>query len=997
MDSFLSLVASDLTARCGGDLSRVAVVFPNRRAAMFFSEQLALRADGPVWAPKYYMISGLLGELCPDWRPADRLLTICRLHEVYTEVMAKRYSDFRPEPLDRFFMWGDILASDLDDTDKAMADPRQLFANISGWADFEGTDYLTEEQVKAVKRFFSGFDKESKLKEEFRRIWECLGDIYTRLRQRLAAEGLACEGMIYRRAVEELDESRLRYDKYAFVGFNVLDEVETQLFRKLKAAGRAYFYFDIDPAYMDGRHEAGQFIDRDIKLLGNCLDGRLFADRSADRKVTIVAAPTDTAGAQYIKTWLKAHPTADARERAVALCAEELLPTVVSSLPESIGAMNVTMGFPVRQTPVYGWIRALYEMYTAGYRGDTTPGTRSGGYLYRYAETVLRHPYTALLTGAEAGKVCDQLITDNRFFPTLAQLCTTEPMATIFTPCATAAQAVERVNGLICEVARGYRERQQADEFTTQLYSESLLQAHRALNRITSLTADGTLQAEAPLMGRIIDMTLLGLSVPFHGEPAEGLQIMGILETRNLDFRHLLILSAEEGRMPRPAPTGSMIPPLIRRAYGMTTPEKRNAVYAYYFLRLMQRADTVTIVYNSTTDEGHKGEMSRFALQYLAEHPATVSKLTLTPPQTAAAQEARPVEKTQADIDTLAAKYAPGCRHGLSPSAITTYLKCRLQFYYKHVLRLKEEADVTETIEANTFGTLVHRAAEYIYRREMEHGRRADLRTGKAVFTEKADVQRILADKRLIGRAVDHAFREEYFHLTPDQAMPAYTGSQLLARDRVVKYVDRLLRFDLLRAPFAIAGLELDVKMTHTTPKGHTLVIGGTIDRLDVPGGDSATARPTLRIVDYKTGGHTQPIDNIGKLFDQHLKTRENAGYVLQTFIYAAVASDLLRQAGRGRAYAIQPCLEHLNEQPTEDYTPALTLKNTDGQCPDFTGGIVSDFSLIEQQVLEGLDTVIDEIFDPAAPFTATEHTKDHCHYCHYSALCHRSLPKEYR
>ena len=433
METFLQMVAKDLYHSIGNDLSRTAIVFPNKRASLFFNEHLAAQSDCPLWSPAYVSINDLFERLS-TLKNGDPIRLVCELYKVFREETQSA------ETLDDFYFWGELLISDFDDIDKNMVKAEGLFSNLKDLKDIMPTpDYLNEEQTEAIRQFFHNFspEKRTELKNRFINLWDKLGDIYRSYKQRLAKLGIAYEGMLYRQVMEELDTSQLEYERYVFVGFNVLNEVERRFFQALQDAEKAWFYWDYDIFYTrlpenntpPFRHEAGEFILSNLSLFPNRLPESCFDVMSRPKRVRYISAPTENAQARYLSTLLAEDNVkeCDEKENAVVLCNESLLLPVLHTLPSNIKNVNITMGFPLAQTPVYSLINALMEMQTTGYRSDT------GRYTYETVLPVLRHPYIRRLT-PQAETLEHQLTKNNRFYPLPSELKTDAVLEKIFTP-----------------------------------------------------------------------------------------------------------------------------------------------------------------------------------------------------------------------------------------------------------------------------------------------------------------------------------------------------------------------------------------------------------------------------------------------------------------------------------------------------------------------------------------------------------------------------------
>lgn len=964
METFLQLVAQDLYKKTGNDLSRTVVVFPNKRASLFFNEQLAAQSDRPLWSPTYVSISDLFRQLSP-WKAGDPIRLVCELYRVFREETKSE------ETLDDFYFWGELLISDFDDVDKNLVDADRLFGNLQDLKNImDIPDYLSQEQEEAIQEFFRNFsiEKRTELKEKFISLWDKLGDIYRHYRKRLAELGIAYEGMMYRQVMEELNTQRLDYDRYVFVGFNVLNRVEQAFFLRLQEAGKAWFYWDYDVFYTRRpseanppyKHEAGEFILRNLKLFPNQLPESCLDVMSRPKQIRFLSAPTENAQARFLPQWmkgLKLPEGAQQKENAVVLCNEAMLVPVLHTLPEEVKDVNITMGFPLAQTPVYSYINALTELQTDGYRAD------SGRYVYEAVMAVLKHPYVRQLS-AEAEKLERRLTKDNRFYPLPSELKADAFLEQVFTPQNGQKALCTWLTERIKDVSVLYRNEpeEEGKDIFGQLYRESLFKSYTLVNRLLNLLETGELEGvRTGTLKRLMNRLLTAANIPFHGEPAIGMQVMGVLETRNLDFKNLIVLSLNEGQLPKAGGESSFIPYNLRKAFGMTTIEHKNAVYAYYFYRLMQRAENVTLMYNTSTDGLNRGEMSRFMLQFLVEWPHEIRREYLEAGQSPQAERTIRVEKTEEMVERMCQRYnvEKHPKAFFSPSALNTYLDCQLRFYYRYVAGLKLPEEVTAEIDSALFGTIFHRSAELVYTELTEHGKEI----------RKEDLERLLKNEVKLQGYVDRAFKEEFFHV-PEEEQPEYNGTQLIHARVIASYLRQLLRNDLNYAPFSMEGMEQEVKevMEIDTPARKLKIqIGGTIDRMD-------SKDDTLRIVDYKTGGAPKTPENIAQLFTP-AEGRPN--YIFQTFLYAAILC-------RKQAKKVAPALLYIHRAAQDTYSPVIEMGAA--RQPKQP---VNNFSFYEDEFRERLQQLLEEIFSLHTPFDQTEQTRQ-CEYCDFRRLCRR-------
>ena len=955
MQTFLQLVAHDLYSKIGNDLSRTVLVFPNKRANLFFNGYLAGESDQPIWAPAAMSISDLFQKLSVQ-KTGDPIRLVCELYKVFKEETQSQ------ETLDDFYFWGELLISDFDDVDKNMVDADKLFSNLQGLKNLmDNYDFLDKEQEEAIRQFFQNFsiERRTELKEKFISLWDKLGSIYHRYQENLTELGIAYEGMLYRNVIEQLDTERLKYDKYIFVGFNVLNKVEHQFFKLLQDADKAMFYWDYDIFYIQQikKHEAGEFLKRNLQDFPNELPDSYFDSFKTPKNIRYISASTENAQARFLPEWIRttfSNCECEEKENAVVLCNEALLLPVLHSIPQEVKNVNITMGFPLAQTPVYSFINAAMELQTNGYRSDT------GRFTYEAVSAILKHPYTQQLS-THADSLEDELTKTNRFYPLPSELKQDDFLANLFTPRSGIKDLCDYLVGLIKDISILYRKEGEYNDIFNQLYRESLFQSHLKINRLYSLIESGELNVRTDTLKRLISKVLTASNIPFHGEPAIGMQVMGVLETRNLDFRNLVMLSLNEGQLPKSGGESSFIPYNLRKAFGMTTIEHKNAVYAYYFYRLIQRAENITLLYNTSSDGLNRGEESRFMLQLLVEGPHEITREYLEAGQSPQSNQEIQIEKTPEVLRRIYRAYDSTNPKSviLSPSALNAYLDCRLRFYYRYVAGLKTPDEVSAEIDSALFGTIFHLSAQLVYTELTANGN----------MIQKEDLERLLRDEVKLQSYVDRAFKKELFKVAPEEK-PEYNGVQLINSKVILSYLKQLLRNDLQYTPFEMVAMEKKVseEMTIQTGQGpFTLRLGGTIDRMDAKEG-------TLRIVDYKTGGSPKTPANIEQLFTPS-ETRPN--YIFQTFLYAAIMS-------RKQSLMVAPALLYIHRAASESYSPVIEMGEP--RKPKIP---VNNFAFFEDEFRERLQALLEEVFDEKEAFTQTKDIKK-CSYCDFKAICKR-------
>lgn len=978
MQTFLQYVAKDIIAKHGGEnLADIAVVFPNKRAALFLNPALFEEAGHAVWSPSYITISDLFRRHS-DLKVPDQIELIFRLYREYVKLTG---SD---EPLDHFFSWGQLMLADFDDLDKNLVEADKLFINLEAWQEMRDFSFLSDQQRKSLETFFGKVETDTVLQKKFNDIWKNLGPLYHAFRDSLRKDGLAYEGMLYRDVVEH-KVSDFHYKHYIFVGFNLLQKVEQRFFRQMREAGIAEFYWDYDTYFLTGQHEAGRYIRRYLDKLPNELGpGRASAGIDADavynnltkpKDITYISAPTEDIQARYVTTWLrglgdvvKTNP----RSVAIVLCDESLLQNVIHCLPETVRDVNITTGYPLAATSAATLVGVLLALRLQGLNKD--------GKTYRlsFVNQVLHHPYAKYIS-EEVAELYEQLNAHKTFFPTAGQL--TEgrcpELVRLFDTQDMKEAGSKELNvtllqwvaDILQSVGIGSR------DVKDPLMHESIFRMFTVINRLKELFAQMDVETTPVLLQRLLSQLINATSVPFHGEPAVGIQIMGVLETRNLDFEHVLLLSCNEGNIPKGINDASFIPHSLRKGYEMTTVENKVAIYSYYFHSLLQRAADATLTFNNATDDGRQGEMSRFMLQYLVESGQTIKRLTMQAGQSVSTVSRVPIEKDEAVQKKLADITS------LSPSAINRYLRCQLMFYYNTVCGLREDDDDDDQeIDNKIFGDIFHRTAQLIYEdlSGQDHRR----------LITADDIERLVnKEKYKIDVYLDQAFREKLFKVDRPDFHPRYNGLQLLNRNVLRLYILRLLRLDKANTPFSIVALEqsfFDNVSFEAKDVERTLSIGGQVDRLDRIG-------EQLRVIDYKTGKPlTSTAPTLDEIFDTAYVDTKHTTYYLQAFLYASVIRKNKKNiaAVNPANEPVAPALLFIREAGKDGYDPVLKMKdaNQEGKRKA-TYSKVDDIDKLYPDFIGHLKNLLSEIFDPAKPFTPTEY-KDRCSTCIYKNIC---------
>ena len=945
--TFLASVAKDLMVRFGKDMTNVMVVYPNKRARLFMNEEFLSITDSPMWAPGYATIAELFDHIVGE-NVMESIPAICSLYNIYKELMGEK-----AETLDMFWGWGEIILSDFDDIDKHLVNADALFLNAKELSEMESLAFLTDNQREALEQFFGSFQSENRtrLQERFSELWGIMPKLYHRLNQNMPEGTLPYRGALERKAVDNKDMLR-RLDEgttYCFVGFNMLSETEKKLMSYLQDRGQALFYWDYDLMYMENKaFEAGDFIRQNLLRFPNALShSGIYNNLRHKGEITFVSTSTDSIATRYIPSWLKQYLTTHERETALVLCDEQQLQPVLHAIPDtetdkvegSPNDVNITMGYSLTGTPIYSLMLALIALQTEGWD--------EGRKRFRlpFLRTVKYHPYTRFLEQEQ----WEHRI-DSSCIPAL----------------------LEYLLGILTSLAGKMEDENLFDDV---LMVESLFQTHRTLRQFLDVatSTQSTLELHPTTLRRLLRRILSGQSIPFHGEPAQGLQVMGVLETRCIDFRNILMLNVGEGFLPKNNADNSLIPYTLRVGFGLTTVRHRIAVFAYYFYRLIQRAEHVTFIYNENSTGNVRHEMSRFLRQLQAETDIPIRCLRLESEQECLFTAQDTIPKDESVMQALHEKYDLNTNpeaKPMSPSALNRYLDCPMKFYLSSLCGIRVETDPEDGVDARLMGTIFHNSAERIYKEIMSHSH--------SNIITREQLSAYTSDK---GSRLQHIIDEQF---QADAGITDFRGENILIRGVVERYLLNLLHWDERHAPITMKAMEEDVVMqldVDVEDRTISVLTGGRVDRMDVLTDENG--QEYLRILDYKTGSHENIVNNFNNIFTRDSR---HAGYYFQTFLYA-----LVTRKTKQPAMPVKPVLFYTAKAGREDYDPTLQIGSEDsrGDKSSIPMGPVENIALYEQEFVENLNEVLREIFSPHIPFCKTSYM-DACKYCDFKQLCNR-------
>ena len=962
MKPFLYQVATLFYQRYGAEIHRMAFVFPNRRAGLFFQKYLSEISEKPLFSPSILTINDLFMQLSGK-HPADKIQMLFRLYELYKQRSGSS------ESFDEFIYWGEMLLNDFDDIDKYMVDARMLFRNVSDLKSLDDDfNYLSLEQVQAIRSFWSSFypKGDSPNQQHFLELWEILYDLYAGLRTSLTKDGCGYDGMIFREVVEQLEKepmSDFPFDQVVFVGLNALSVSEERLLLALQKKGVADFYWDyVGPWVTDPENKASFFLERNLRLFPSRM--QLPATEPVQAEIRVMGVPSAIGQAKQVYPILQA--LADEQQltdesalrTAIVLPDEHLLVPVLNAIPEAIQHINVTMGYPLAGTPVAALIEYILTLQKNIRYIDRVPV-----FYFRDVLPILNHQYVMAAAPEEVSQLVKDMTAGNRIYVYAADLNRHELLSILFTP----VQNTEELSDYLIHVLealnaclRNNRPNPDDEEMisnstqtTADIEQEFIFHYFATVNRMKEVMREAKIEMRLDTYFRLLKRMTDLITIPFEGEPLSGLQVMGVLETRALDFDRLIILSMNEGIFPLKKAANSFIPYNLRRGFGLPTYEHQDSVWAYHFYRLIRRAKQVTLLYDTRTTGLQTGEVSRFVhqLRYHYQYPL-IDELVVYDVASSAVPPIS-VQKT-AEVEKLLSDFLSGGPRALSASAINTYLDCPLKFYFSVLEQIQEEDEITETVERDVFGSILHKVMEDLY---------APFK-GKLVT---ADLLKLLRkDQPLLTGTIARAFAELFFK---SPVVRSLEGENFLTGEMIRKYAEKILEQDARFTPFHYIESEKKVRATITLSDKRVVQLKGFIDRVD-------SLDRVLRIVDYKTGSGKLEFESVEGLFDKEAKDRPKA--VMQVFLYAWMYQQLPEYTGM----PIQPAIYYLRTLFKRSFDPVVEQKKGRGKADK-----VNSFQDFASDFEDKLRQCLDEIFNLDIPFTQTE-TGKACAYCSFRGLC---------
>ncbi|MCT4616345.1 MAG: PD-(D/E)XK nuclease family protein [Marinifilaceae bacterium] len=953
MNSFLYKLAKQLFEKHGKKISELSLVFPNKRAAIFFKRHLNEIIDSPIICPKIQTINELIEEQA-KYRIEDKLGLLFRLFNIYKNLINK------DENFDDFYHWGEMLLSDFNDIDNYYVNAGHIFSNISDLKDIEDKfEYLEKDQVEAIQLFWNSFrgTKYSEQQDSFIQLWSKLYDLYNMFKKNLAESGLAYHGMAMRDIADNL-ESRIDELPYCiFAGFNALTSCEKMIFSKLQEFGKAEFYWDYDNFYVqDKLHEAGLFLRENIRKYNTEAEYIDYNNiLSGNKTFHNISCSTQIGQAKTTHNIIKnliTEKNAREDEIAVVLADEDLLIPCLNSIPNCVENINITMGYPAKNSPIAGFINLIFQL-----QRDVRIINENQEFYYKTVLDILNHPFIHKFS-EEQEYILDlqkRLKTENIVYVPIQFFHKNEFLKKVFSIHSSCEDLSQYLLLILQEIYHKYDEDEEKEKIVEKVEKEYIYNLFISIKRVSGLIVDHNIEMEPNTFYQILEKMIKSVSISFEGEPLLGIQIMGMLETRLLDFKHIIMLSVNEGNLPKTSAAISYIPYNLRKGFGLPTLDFQDSIYAYYFYRMIQRSETINILNTEISDGLNSGEKSRFIYQLKYDNRFELREIKEDGSIGVNQKQALSVSKNKRILEKLAS-YTN--KNSFSASALNVYLNCPMQFYYQYMLNLKEYDEISEVVDPRAFGEILHYVAELIYTPFMN----------KQV--EKIDIENILKDSNYIRSLITNAFAKSYFKFDETEAV-SINGQNLLIYEIIEKYIKKLLNIDKDSCPFIISGLELKSKMKVQIDENTSVNLQGIIDRVDIKD-------DKYRIIDYKTGQAKFEISSIEELFEFD-GNNNKAG--LQTLFYCEL---FLQYKNNVENINLVPNIYTTRKFYERSFESRLKIKQGPRKY-DY----IDNYSEVRDEFMDGFKELLREIYNPDIDFKQTEDDAK-CGYCVYKDLCEK-------
>lgn len=1000
------------------DLSNYTFVFPSRRACTFFLKNLTnVLHNRPSMLPDVTTMSEFV-EKISGRVVAGRIELLFVMYNAYVKLQ-KESGVASIQEFDRFRTWGETALSDFNEVDMQDIDPDEIFKNVKDLREINA-NFLTEEQLKVMEEYFGQIydpaetadsfwkdfndKKDSELHKKFIPIWQMMAPLYHVFHELLEKYGLTSSGGAYKMAAEilkgKIPES-ITSKKIVFVGFNALTQSESRIFDALSShlsddgsEPFADFFWDtVGPVINDRTSAAGRYVLRNSDRWTSPEWARPYISMSETssmpENLRVIAVPSNSQQAKAaceiiedMNSRIEGSVFNDAKV-AIVLPDENLLIPILYSLPESTSDVNLTMGYPMKLSGAATFVSLLRRLQNnRRKRGNII------GYYYKDLESLLSHPFSQSLFGDAISKIKERIKIHHHSIVDIHDFRDISPkMSELLTPLSDEAAPEEAVGWLEAILASVSESIKQTEISMLKANVDvANIDVYRVLlKQLLATVKEYGITMQWRTFLALTDRLISAETVTFEGQPLRGLQVMGMLETRALDFERIIILSLNEKILPAKRRARTFISDSLRRAYGLPPVNYSESIFAYYFFRMIARAKEVVLLYDARSSDGARsGDISRYVLQLqylyakdnlkLESRSFDISKSDLRP---------SPIYKSDEIMDLLSAYRDPGPQgRNLSATALTRYADCQLRFYFEHLLRIHTDEESVDCIDAITQGNILHYAMQNIYLPEARQGH--FLQNPIVVDATLIEAKK---NKKEIAKLIRRGINKEHFHLKDDKLDTDIRGSVAYVAKVLCNQVINILEFDLKQTPFLLYGVEIEGNVSIKMPSGLPINMRFAIDRLDKV---NNSGEEMFRIVDYKTGSVHVEAQSMNSIFEGDLKGRN----LLQLWLYANLF-DALPDKNLHKD-SPRPLLDLFSSDSGLPHLPLILelydvnyIKKGEHTYPKIENEIQTVHSNKNAEFLVNLEKTLTQLFDQQEPLNPTKNLNS-CTYCQFKTICWR-------
>ncbi|NOZ33756.1 MAG: hypothetical protein GXO80_00475 [Chlorobi bacterium] len=959
MKPFLYETAEIIIRNNKDNLQNCILIFPNKRTKFYFRKFYA-EIIGKTSRPAKMIEIGKLIRDITRFEDGDKLSLIFELFGVF-KTFSSHYT------FDNFYRLGEIILSDFNEIDAWLIDPKQIYRNIKDLKEIDSRfDWLTDEQKKLLKNFWVNFlsEKSSNEKDMFLHLWNLLPAVYELFTEQLKEKRIAYNGLIYRVLSDMISGAEIETDnsdKYIFIGFNALNNAELKFFKYFQKKGIAEFYWDIDDYYFSGKkQEAGDFLRKNFEEL-NIKILKLPNNFLKKKNIDLIGTSLNINQAKLLHVLLKNKDKDFLNNTAIITADETMLFPVLSALPEFAEQINVTMGYSFKLTPLFNFINSFFRLHLFPEKH------KNPKFYYKNVLSILKHPYLNEYNSELCSKLTDTVKSEKLFYilPEQLPFGNDKLMNLLFDDFYNNGDINLILNNLLDILFIFFDSKTTENNTqTNSVKNEYIFRAYKKIKRFREILQENNDTLSLKLASEVLLQILKSDTIPFESEADQGLQIMGLMESRNLDFKNIIILGLNEGNLPKISGKPTFISQSMRFAFGLPLTKHQDAVFAYFFYRLLQRAENVTLIYNDLVSDGNSGEMSRFIKQLLYETDFKINHTQFN--DEIYIQERQTIEIPKNDIVfTKLKKYIydnkkPENVKAFSASSLNTYLSCSLKFYYKYVAGIKEPESQEDEFTPADFGSILHTALELIYsvlKKETD---------GKSI-TEKAIEAKIPDIKNYVSEAF-----KIYYNIKTYKP----EGIQIIVKDVLINYIKSVLEYDIKQSPFEIVSMEKQkyydtLLKVNINLQEEQVKLLGIIDRID--------KKDTIyKIVDYKSGQMFKGTSSINSLFDKDNKKRNS--HLFQALFYVLI----IQTSSEFTNADLKPALYYIRSMNRPDFSELPVIKEDSGTFKTDENIVKMVLPNYQQNLVQ----LIEEIFDENTSFSMTNNLEN-CKYCEFNKICY--------